>query len=301
MLDSDTKVIAPTVSIGVVVYNGEASLAEALESLLAQTFTDFEIIVSDNASSDRTANICKAYCERDSRIRYIRQIENLGATRNFQFVLERARGRYFMWAAADDIRSPDFLKDNVQFLEEHTDYVASTSPNCYKGQEHLNHEWVYFSLEEESAEERFLQFFQHCWQSHAIFYSLMRSEIAKNCSEVAESFIAADWAFNLYLLSHGKIYRTHKGLTVLGVNGVSSQPRAYQKFRNYYIELFIPFYRLGGYTLQYSKGFSAKTRITLLLILFKLNLRAVMDQCHANLYRFYRKCRTVKHQSINSE
>jgi glycosyltransferase involved in cell wall biosynthesis len=84
------------------VYNGEEYIHEALDSLLAQTFTDFELVISDNASIDNTEAICREYAARDPRIRYVRQTQNRGAMPNFQFVLAEARGECFMWAAADD-------------------------------------------------------------------------------------------------------------------------------------------------------------------------------------------------------
>lgn len=92
----------PPVSIGLPVYNAELFLEEALNSLLQQTFRDFELILSDNASTDGTAAICERYAQRDSRIRYVRQATNIGAMGNFRYVLEHARGRWFMWAAGDD-------------------------------------------------------------------------------------------------------------------------------------------------------------------------------------------------------
>jgi glycosyltransferase involved in cell wall biosynthesis len=92
----------PAVSIGMPVYNGEIFIREALDSLLAQTFANFELIISDNTSTDATESICRNYAEQDSRVRYIRQQENRGALPNFQFVLNEARGEYFMWAACDD-------------------------------------------------------------------------------------------------------------------------------------------------------------------------------------------------------
>jgi glycosyltransferase involved in cell wall biosynthesis len=108
----------PAVSIGMPVYNGEAFIREALDSLLAQTFTDFELIISDNASTDGTEMICREYASNDERIRYVRQPENRGATANFQFVLDEAVGAYFMWAAADDRRHPDFLRFALQVLSD---------------------------------------------------------------------------------------------------------------------------------------------------------------------------------------
>jgi glycosyltransferase involved in cell wall biosynthesis len=97
----------PLVSIGLPVYNGEMDIARALDCLLAQTFANFELIIADNASTDGTERICRAYAARDSRIRYVRHAQNLGAIANFSFVLQEAVGDYFMWAAADDERAPD--------------------------------------------------------------------------------------------------------------------------------------------------------------------------------------------------
>ena len=93
---------SPQVSIGMPVYNGETFIREALDSLLAQTFTNFELIISDNGSSDATEAICKEYAAKDVRIRYVRHGKNRGASANFWFVLNEAVGEYFMWAAADD-------------------------------------------------------------------------------------------------------------------------------------------------------------------------------------------------------
>lgn len=99
----------PKVSIGMPVFNGEKYICEAIDSLLAQTFRDFELIISDNASTDATQAICEEYACRDLRIRYVRQPENRGAPANFQFVLDEAVGEYFMWAAADDLWDANWL------------------------------------------------------------------------------------------------------------------------------------------------------------------------------------------------
>src|SRR5688500_6871770 len=93
---------SPIVTIGMPVFNGEASVRQAIECLLGQTFAEFELIISDNASRDGTEAICREYAASDSRVRYIRQNENLGVLANFEFVLDQAGGEFFMWAAADD-------------------------------------------------------------------------------------------------------------------------------------------------------------------------------------------------------
>ncbi|MDR7898959.1 glycosyltransferase family 2 protein [Thermosynechococcus sp. JY1334] len=100
----------PKVSIGMPVYNGEKFIRDALDSLLAQTFTDFELIISDNASTDQTEAICREYAAKDKRIRYVRQAQNLGAAANFKYVLDEARGEYFMGAAADDKWDPRWIE-----------------------------------------------------------------------------------------------------------------------------------------------------------------------------------------------
>lgn len=100
----------PQVSIGMPVFNGEKFIREALDSLLTQTFTDFELIISDNASTDGTEAICRGYAEKDGRIRYVRQVTNLGVIENFQYVLDEADGEYFMWAAADDVWDKNWLE-----------------------------------------------------------------------------------------------------------------------------------------------------------------------------------------------
>jgi len=117
----------PLISVGMPVYNGEAYLRDALDSLLSQTFRNFELIISDNASLDTTEAICREYAGSDSRIRYIRQIENLGAAANFQFVLNQSTSEYFMWAAADDLQEDTFLQELYDVITANHDIVCAMS------------------------------------------------------------------------------------------------------------------------------------------------------------------------------
>jgi len=107
----------PRVSIGLPVYNGERFLEDAIRSILAQSYTDFELIISDNASTDRTREICERYARRDARIRYTRSPRNRGGAWNFSRVFELARGEFFKWAAHDDILAPDYLRSCVAVLD----------------------------------------------------------------------------------------------------------------------------------------------------------------------------------------
>jgi glycosyltransferase involved in cell wall biosynthesis len=118
----------PLVSIGVPVWNGERFLAQALDSALRQDYPALEIVISDNASTDGTAAIARSYAERDPRVRYHRNPENVGVGRNFQKVVTLASGPYFTWLAHDDLLSSErYLSETVGFLEEHRDVVLCGS------------------------------------------------------------------------------------------------------------------------------------------------------------------------------
>ncbi len=117
---------AVPITVGLPVYNREKYIETSLDSLLGQTFGDFELVISDNASTDRTDEICKDYAARDPRIRYYRNAENQGANRNFNRVFELARGKYLKWCTSDDYWAPDMLEKTLPIMEEHQDVVL-----CY--------------------------------------------------------------------------------------------------------------------------------------------------------------------------
>lgn len=116
----------PRVSVGLPLYNAEPFLRSCLDSLLSQTFSDFELIISDNASTDDTGPICRAYAAHDTRIRYSRNSQNVGIIANFNRVFELSRGEYFRWAASDDLCAPELLERLVACLDHHPRLVL-----CY--------------------------------------------------------------------------------------------------------------------------------------------------------------------------
>jgi glycosyltransferase involved in cell wall biosynthesis len=126
----------PKVSIGLPVYNGEKYLRLALDSILQQDYTDFELIISDNASTDATQNICREYAAKDSRIRYYRNETNTGATANFNCLVKLARGKFFKWAAHDDVHLPEFLRRCVEVIEQAPATVALVTPKAEIIDEH---------------------------------------------------------------------------------------------------------------------------------------------------------------------
>ncbi len=141
--------IIPRVTIGLPVYNGQNYLVETLESLLAQTYTDFELVISDNASTDRTEAICRQYAAGDARIRYYRNDENIGASANYNRAFELGRGEYFKWAAHDDLLAPTYLERCVEALDADPDVVLAYTQakaiddkgnvvKLYPGKKHYN-------------------------------------------------------------------------------------------------------------------------------------------------------------------
>ena len=124
------KADTPEVSVGLPVYNGEQYLHEAVQSILDQAFTDFELIISDNASTDRTGEICLDLASRDKRIRYIRQKRNIGAIRNYDYVVRVAKGKYFKWAAANDRIERTMLEKCVDVLRREEEIVLCYGRTC---------------------------------------------------------------------------------------------------------------------------------------------------------------------------
>ena len=119
----------PRVSVGIPVYNGEDFLARALDALLAQTFRDFEIIISDNASTDGTGAIGRACAAQDGRVRYSVNEKNIGLAGNHNRLIELASGEYFMWHAHDDQATPEYLARCVQILDQHPEVVLCFADN----------------------------------------------------------------------------------------------------------------------------------------------------------------------------
>jgi glycosyltransferase involved in cell wall biosynthesis len=117
----------PLLSIGLFLYNGEKFLAGAIESILDQTFKNFELIISDNCSTDRSGEICRHYAARDERIRYYRNDRNMGAGWNLRRVYELATGKYFKQAAHDDMIQQDYLRLCVDALEADDSLVLAHS------------------------------------------------------------------------------------------------------------------------------------------------------------------------------
>lgn len=125
---SEANSRAPLVTIGVPVYNGASYLTRTIESLLRQTLADFELLIADNASTDGTQALCERFASEDRRVRYVRHPFNIGAPRNWNCLVDLARGEYFKWASANDFVAPTMLARCVETMRAESSVVL-----CYGG------------------------------------------------------------------------------------------------------------------------------------------------------------------------
>lgn len=227
---------SPCISIGMPVFNGARFIDEAIRSIVGQTFTDFELIVSDNASTDETAAICLRHQRLDHRIKYVRQPLNIGAVANFQFVLDRAKGRYFMWAACDDFWSKDWVERLYRATQDqgveasfgqvcHVDeasaplvHVASDKLFEYRGARFARRLKYFVAFEGGGKANLFyglfernllagihVPYFQHDY--HVIFHALSRTEIASVPKTYLYKRIHADAASERMVVRRGLMHK----------------------------------------------------------------------------------------------
>lgn len=205
----------PLVSIGLPVYNGENFLEEAIHSILNQTFTDFELIISDNGSTDRTEDICRHFAKLDKRIKYYQSQNNQGASWNFNNTFHLSQGTYFKWAAHDDIIEPFYLEKCVSVLENHKEYVGCSSHVKVIDSEGVERSYDTIELENKyssSAAKRFLDYmsFRHmCYDAFALF----RKSAMEKTTLIAP-FFSSDRLFLAQIVLYGIIYHIPETLFV---------------------------------------------------------------------------------------
>jgi len=199
---------APLVSIGMPVYNGEEYISQAIDSLLAQTHTNFELIISDNASTDSTWKYCQQYNAMDDRIRLYQNEKNLGVY-NFDRVLELSSGKYFMWAAHDDIWNKNFISELLYLLEDtpsavlaacRTEKITYDNTTIKLGPQFLN-------TIDMSRADRLNYFTKH--NTSWLFYGLYKIEIPRAAFKILEDKrlekCAADVLFMRKCIDYGDL------------------------------------------------------------------------------------------------
>lgn len=259
---------SPLVSIGMPVYNSETTIRRAIETIVNQTYKNIEIIISDNNSTDSTFKICNDFAMQDDRIKLVCQELNIGPTRNFKYVLDESKGKYFMWAAGDDFRSLDFIEVNVDALEKYPNCAASTSPNVFPGQD-LESSKITTSLKGTRV-QRFKSFFEHPETSHALFYSLMKREVLIKCSFIEELFFAWDWAIDLHMANYGEIHRTEAGEIFFSLGGFS-QTNPYTRLGLVGIKRLYPFLIFNKKVLEIVKNWTFPEKLEIYKLLINRN------------------------------
>jgi glycosyltransferase involved in cell wall biosynthesis len=201
------KIFMPHVSIGMPVYNGEKYIEPALNSILNQTFADFELIISDNASNDKTQEICKEYASNDKRVSYFRNEDNVGAIKNFNFVFKISSGNYFKWAAHDDIIAPNFLSRCVDKLDHDPSIVLCHSKVKLideDGKPRCDSDILLSNIESKKPHARFrdLVLINH-WCFH--IFGLIRSNVLKE-TKLLSYYPGSDKILLAQLALRGRFY-----------------------------------------------------------------------------------------------
>ena len=192
-------------TIGLPVYNGDNLLVESLDSLLGQSYDDFELIISDNASTDGTADICKQYAKDDSRIRYIRQPYNIGLSRNEQFVMRQATGELFKLAAHDDLYARDLLKKCIEALDSRPEVVVA---HCLEARIDAHGSIVEamkypVAVDHPEAPGRFRSMLFDGWDDYT--YGVMRTDVLLR-THLCGSHHMADRSINVELSLYGPFH-----------------------------------------------------------------------------------------------
>lgn len=184
---------APPLTVGMPVYNGERYVADAIESIIGQTYGAFQFIISDNASTDSTEEICRSYVAKDERIVYDRLPENCGAAPNFNRVFLMGRSPFFKFAAADDLCAPRFLEACMTAYEEAPDDTVLCFPTTIRIDEEGREQGIIeekMDLRQEQPHARFRAFLQDYWLANC-FYGVLRSS-AYGSTRLHKSYDAAD-------------------------------------------------------------------------------------------------------------
>jgi glycosyltransferase involved in cell wall biosynthesis len=286
----------PIVSIGMPVYNGQDHIIGAIESILKQSFEDFELIISDNFSTDGTQEICCSYQQKDRRIKYFRQPQNIGYEKNYVFVLTKSVGNYFMWAAVDDEKSRDYLELNLKFLEGNSDYVASTSPTFFDGMPPDPVKMGDKSLDDEKFYTRINNFFNG-WHANARYYSLIRRSVLSKFPFKDINYYGMDWTWVIFLAKSGKLKRLDEGWVKLGASGISNTPDHLSKKINSVHKLVAPFNEVQKHSYIFLKSAPFNIKYRVLSKIFFLNLKAVKSHffCLLSKLIVYKKYKYIKH------
>ena len=204
---ADSFMNSPTVSIGLPVHNGEPTLRRAVDSLLAQDYADFELIICDNASTDNTAEICESYARGDKRIRYYRNEINIGVNPNHDRVFELARGEYFAWFSDDVEYLPGMLTRSVEVLKGAPRSVVLAYPRCemiWNGQPRAREEECSIECRDTRAYRRLQTVVRHVVMVNQLYGLIKREALAK--TQLNGLYASSDYVLLAELAMLGEIW-----------------------------------------------------------------------------------------------
>jgi glycosyltransferase involved in cell wall biosynthesis len=196
----------PLVSIGLPVFNAEHYLEQCVAAILAQTYRNFELVISDNASVDATESICRRYALSNPRVRYYRNPRNLGATFNFRQVVTFSSGKYFLWAAHDDIFAPEYVERCISVLENNPEIVLCYSKSVEideQGQSVDRNEQA-LAVDSARVRQRFRELIRMDHNCQTMF-GVMRTAVLKRTS-VHGDFPDSDRCMLAEVALHGKFF-----------------------------------------------------------------------------------------------
>jgi glycosyltransferase involved in cell wall biosynthesis len=279
---------SPLVSVGIPTFNRVALLDKAIKCTVNQTYKNLEIIISDNATpGDEVESLVKSYMDKDKRISFKKHTLNYGGLKNFEYLINKAKGKYFVFAGDDDVRSLDFIEKNLFFLERNIDYVASTSPVRFENRDFDKYVMGDDSIDEDDSADRVIHFYNR-WHGNGRFYSLIRRQELQKIYSIND-FFGGDWIVIIRLLQLGKFKRISEGELILGAEGTSHNSDYFSTSRNSFINWFIPFKDVTSISLLLLKKENMKRKFKLLFRLLKLNYTAFYWQSKSEIYKFYKK------------
>lgn len=280
-------------SIGIPVYNGEKFLRQCFDSLISQTFTNFELIISDNASDDSTSDICNEYSKKFKDFKYFKQKKNMGMKWNFNFVLEQAKYDYFVWVAVDDILLPNFLKKNIEILELKQNLVGSVSKiNSYDSNDlKISDTDKFFKDVTKQLRKRFrkrgtlsisgsydekVRFYLKK-STCQIIYGIFKTDVIRK-SIIIEEFEGSDWCINLNILKYGDFHVIDEVLMLEFEGGLGSRGTFRKSLTSEHHKILGIFFPWMPFTLWCSKKLGSKLFLKNFDYFFRLNIEGIVSQ-----------------------
>jgi glycosyltransferase involved in cell wall biosynthesis len=303
-MNTNNSKINPKLSIGLPVYNGEEFLEKKLESILSQTFSDYELIISDNNSTDSTNKICEQFLKKDKRIKYFQQKQNMGANWNFNFVLSEAIAPFFLWVGVNDKISNKFLEKNMNILENDQKIVGSISKikplkNFGNKSKETKIDSFFQKIIKKSRsiktidslpifgtyEEKIRFYLKN--STCQLIYGVFRTNELKE-SVVQNSFIGNDWATMIKILKFGNFHIVEEDIMYEHLEGLSSKgiTNISKLYGHKNLNLIFPWYQ---FTKWYLNNFKIKYFLKNLDYFTQLNLEGVVSLFLDKLQIFFSK------------